>query len=82
MTIEPVTDRDVVEWAKPALKIAKKSISGVGYMISIDSGYVSRVTACDSAYIDSDEYNAFDGKILCEVWEDGLMVTHEERRGE
>lgn len=80
MTIESVTDRDVVEWAKPALKIAKKSINGVGYMISIDSGYAgSKVTAVDDSYIDSDEYNAFDGKILCEVWDDGLMVTHRER---
>lgn len=80
MTIESVTDRDVVEWAKPALKIAKKSINGVGYMISIDSGYAgSKVTAVDDSFIDSDEYNAFDGKILCEVWDDGLMLTHRER---
>lgn len=77
---ETVSDIDVVEWAKPALLIAKKSVNHVGYMISIDSGYAgTKVTAVDDSYIDSDEYNAFDGKILCEVYDDGMMITHRER---
>ncbi len=77
---ETVNDADVVEWARPALFIAKKSVGHVGYMISIDSGYAgAKVTAVDDSYIDSDEYNAFDGKILCEVFDDGMMITHRER---
>jgi hypothetical protein len=77
---ETVNDVEVIEWAKPALLIAKKSVGHVGYMISIDSGYAgTKVTAVDDSYIDSDEYNAFDGKILCEVFDDGTMVTHRER---
>jgi hypothetical protein len=60
----------------PVIERAKKRASDrneTRYVIQLDDGDERTWAQCPEDYLDSDEYRAFDGWILCAVFPDGKV---------